>query len=148
MAKTEAAITPVRTIDDYARARNMPVESAEAAKAVLRHCLTRDEIEEAIKQNGPWIPFCWWPSDKELAARRKRRERRLAKGRPDPYSEAGAREREIRWVFSDPKEEERQILEQFGKLGYRRGRIRELLVFSVIIGSGDKSFGMQELIER
>lgn len=143
---------PIRTLDDYARARNMPVNSSKAARLVLRHCLTRDEIEEAIKENGPWIPFCWWPSDKELAARRKRRERRLASGKVDPYSMAGAREREMRWVLSDPKEEDRQTFQRWGKigydLGYRMARLRELRVLLAFIGSDDKSFGMQELVER
>lgn len=63
MKTAEQALT-IRTPEDYARARNMPVNSARAARFVLRHCLTREEIESAIKNNGPWIPFCWWPSDK------------------------------------------------------------------------------------
>lgn len=141
-----------RTVDDYARGRNLPIRSKADAKRLFRHCITRDEVEEAIRHNGPWVPYCWQPTDKELAARRKRRERRLAAGRVDPYSKAGFREREKRWVLSDPVEEQRQTFERWGKVGYDLGRrlahVREMTVLFAFIGSGDKSFGMQEIVER
>lgn len=54
----------------------------------------------------------------------------------------------MRWVLSDPREEERRIIEAAGKIGYRMGRLREMACFFAIICSDDKSFGMQELVER
>lgn len=137
-----------RDDEEFAHCRNVPILTEEDARTVLSRCLMQREVERAVELNGKPFPICWTLSTEQLEDRRRRHFEYLANGLLSPFSKAHADLLFRNWLFSDPKLEAEKAFQAAYKAGELAAKHQNAKVYSAIIGSGDKSFGMTELVER